>query len=254
MAVEASRSGAPTWALEKHRNEERETPDRADLDETAEPASGHPRVDGSLWHQMVLSGNERPRHSPYPINHSFGIRMSYHTLVEHYEQFLRTGASGITEGFAWTVVRPVVGQLSLEETAVRATGGGRAFITELDVDDAVYRDDAILLNQSGPTTMLVEIQSSRYASAHPVLQWLSMSAQVWNLTWDISRNFRLTYAAHGQVLAEISGIEVDTVAGLDPRCPSRRVSGPGPYDRSPVAGDTGYRHGHCGVAHRSTPR
>ena len=140
--------------------------------------------------------------------------MSYHTLVEHYEKLLRAGTTGITEGFAWTVVRPIFGHLSLEETATRTTGGGRVSTTELDPEEAVYRD-AILLNQLGTTTMLVQIKSSNYASAPQVLQWLSQNAQVWNVTWDISRNFRLTYAAHGHVLAEISGIEPDTMMGSD---------------------------------------
>ncbi|MFI9556311.1 hypothetical protein [Nonomuraea endophytica] len=134
--------------------------------------------------------------------------------MEHYERLLRGASAGITEGFAWTVVRPVSGHLSLEETATRITGGGRASITELDPEEAVYRD-TILLNQLGTTTMLVQVQSSNYASAPQVLQWLSQNAQVWNVTWDIGRHFRLTYAAHGHVLAEISGSEPDTIVGSD---------------------------------------
>ncbi|MCG5213094.1 hypothetical protein [Streptosporangium sp. KLBMP 9127] len=139
--------------------------------------------------------------------------MSFQALVAHYAQLLQDGIAGVSDGLSWTVVRPVTGHLSLDETAARMTGGGHPSIVELDVDEAMDRE-AVRLHHSGSTTMLVQTQNYPYASAPQVLQWLSVNAQVWHLEWTISGSVHLSYAAHGQVLAHLA--EGSSASGSDP--------------------------------------
>ncbi|SNT61071.1 hypothetical protein SAMN05216276_108140 [Streptosporangium subroseum] len=137
--------------------------------------------------------------------------MDLQYAITHYRRLIKE-IGWLEERMAWTVILPVSGRLSLQETATRLTGGSHPELSELDpgLPDVVY------LGQSGAAVMLFEATGFSHAGGTQVLERLSENARVWHVAWNITGMRVLIHAAQGKVLARIPEFAPDWLNGIDP--------------------------------------
>ncbi|MDP9862650.1 MULTISPECIES: hypothetical protein [Streptosporangium] len=158
--------------------------------------------------------------------------MAFQGLTEHYENFMQEGSDWLSVGLAWTAVLPVEGRLSLSEVATRLIGDGQPPVIELDSEEA-YEADAVLLGQMGNSTMIVETFGNNYVWESGVLDRLSVNAQVWHVSWEVTGNSRLIHAARGRVLAEVQHLNPADAVGEDLAAVEAELAALGPTISAP---------------------
>ncbi|MFF0577639.1 hypothetical protein [Streptosporangium saharense] len=158
--------------------------------------------------------------------------LAFQHLAEHYEGLLRARSGWLSEGLAWTAVLPVDGPLSLDETVSRLLDGERPPLIEME-DDEAYEESAVLLERTGNATMIVQTFGKNYVWESDALGRLSVNAQVWHVSWEVTRNSRLIYAAHGRVLAEVPHLDPAYVRGDDPTAIEAELTALGPCVDAP---------------------
>ncbi|MFI7643674.1 hypothetical protein [Nonomuraea sp. NPDC049400] len=133
--------------------------------------------------------------------------MSLESLSAHYGRLLQGDGSWLSEGLAWTVVLPDEGQLPPEEVATRLLGGDEEpSLTICDVEEANEAGVAII-EQAGRATMIVDFSGAGRTCDDEVLSRLSVGAQTWHVSWEVTRNSRFSYAAHGQVAVQVPHLD-----------------------------------------------
>ncbi|MFI6182371.1 hypothetical protein ACIA8R_43065 [Nonomuraea sp. NPDC051191] len=141
--------------------------------------------------------------------------MSLDSLSAHYGHLLQGDGSWLAEGLAWTAVLPEEGSLSLEEIAARLLGGDeRPSLTICDIEEASEGDVAIV-EQSGRAAMIVDFSGAGRTWDDDILRRLSAGAQVWHVSWEVTRNSRLIHAAHGHVVTRIPHLDPIGAPGAD---------------------------------------
>ncbi|MCF6467715.1 hypothetical protein FAF44_04710 [Nonomuraea sp. MG754425] len=141
--------------------------------------------------------------------------MSLDSLSAHYGHLLQGDGSWLAEGLAWTVVVPDEGALSSEEIAARLLGGDeRPSLTICDIEEASEGDVAIV-EQAGRAAMIVDFSGAGRTWDEDILSRLSAGAQVWHVSWEVTRNSRLIHAAHGHVVTRIPHLEPVGAPGAD---------------------------------------
>lgn len=158
--------------------------------------------------------------------------LEFQHLTEHYEGLLRARSGWLSEGLAWTAILPVEGPLSLDETVSRLVDGEHPPLIELD-DEEAYEEGALLLGQTGNATMIVQTFGKNYVWESDVLGRLSVNARVWHVSWEVTRNSRLIYAAHGRVLVEVPHLDPAYVRGDDPAAIEAELAALGPAVDAP---------------------
>jgi hypothetical protein len=133
--------------------------------------------------------------------------MSLDSLSAHYGRLLQGDGSWLAEGLAWTVVLPEEGSLSLEEIAARLLGGdARPSLMTCDIEEA-SEDDVAIVEHAGRAVMIIAFSGAGHTSDDDTLSRLSVGAQVWHVSWEVTRNSRLIYAVHGHVATRVPHLD-----------------------------------------------
>lgn len=141
--------------------------------------------------------------------------MSLESLSAHYGRLLQGDGNWLSEGLAWTVVLLDKGSLSPGEVAVRLLGRDeQPSLTVCDVEGA-NEDGVVIVEQAGRATMIVDFSGAGRTSDDEVLSRLSVGAQTWHVSWEVTRNSRLIYAANGRVAVQVPHLDPEHALGAD---------------------------------------
>ncbi|MEV5744981.1 hypothetical protein AB0L30_33395 [Microbispora rosea] len=134
----------------------------------------------------------------------------------HYLRFLESH-QWLANALTWTVVHPwAEAPPPVDLIASRLTGGGSPEIVELRIRETdLYPMEVVFAGASGPSMMLLEANGA-YTSGPEVIRRLSENARVWSLSWHVNGGERLTYAAGGEILAEVPGLDPTLLTGSRP--------------------------------------
>ncbi|GAA3468694.1 hypothetical protein [Nonomuraea roseola] len=125
-------------------------------------------------------------------------------MIDHYRS-LFTRYGWLEDSLCWTVVQPLVEEITVDDLLWRLNGGRdpeqrtMAYPTE----EALYEDRPVLFVFKGEGTCAFLEYTYGYATPDHILTELSKESRVWMTTWHFNGGYPILCAADGKIRARM---------------------------------------------------